>query len=224
MVELGDQLDTITPDAAGVATLAAWIDEFTTLYATYAPVFSAFQAASRDHEPLADGSSTISDRLGTALLHGFEVHGHGTVPATLATGLVAVLIRCSFYWESIPGTLPRERLIDGLAQLVHRLFIGPIDGVNLPSATATRRPQARGRTARTDREHRPRSRLAPPRRADPPAVARRRHEGAARLAATTTRGSTTSSRWPASRTAASTATSRTRTTSSGCWPNRRAGG
>ena len=109
MVELGDQLDTVTPDAQGVAALAAWIDEFTTLYATYSPVFSAFQAASRDHEPLARGSSTISDRLGTALLHGFEVHGHGTVPPTLATGLVAVLIRCSFYWESIPGTLPRER-------------------------------------------------------------------------------------------------------------------
>jgi AcrR family transcriptional regulator len=140
MVELGDQLDTVTPDVEGVAALAGWIDEFTTLYATYAPVFSAFQAASRDHEPLARGSSTISDRLGTALLHGFEVHGHGTVPPTLATGLVAVLIRCSFYWEAIPGTLPRERLIDGLAQLVHRLFIGPIEGVNLPSGTTTRQP------------------------------------------------------------------------------------
>ncbi|MGH9274351.1 MAG: TetR/AcrR family transcriptional regulator [Acidimicrobiales bacterium] len=141
MVELGDQLDTVTPDADGVASLAAWIDEFTTLYATYSPVFSAFQAASRDHEPLARGSSSISDRLGTALLHGFEVHGHGTRPAKMATGLVAVLIRCSFYWESIPGALPRERLIDGLAQFVHRLFIGPIEGVNLPSPTTRRRPQ-----------------------------------------------------------------------------------
>jgi AcrR family transcriptional regulator len=142
MVELGDQLDTVTPDADGVAALAAWIDEFTTLYATYSPVFSAFQAASRDHEPLARGSSSISDRLGTALLHGFEAHGQGAVPPTLATGLVAVLIRCSFYWESIPGTLPRERLIDGLAQLVHRLFIGPLEGVNLPPVTAAPPPQA----------------------------------------------------------------------------------
>src|SRR5688500_18506998 len=68
MVELGDQLQTVTPDEDGVDALAAWIDEFTTLYATYSPVFSAFQAASRDHEPLARGSSTITDRLGDALL------------------------------------------------------------------------------------------------------------------------------------------------------------
>jgi AcrR family transcriptional regulator len=141
MVELGDQLQTVTPDADGVDALAAWIDEFTTLYATYSPVFSAFQAASRDHEPLARGSSTITDRLGEALLRGFEVHGHGTRTASLAASLVPVLIRCSFYWESIPGSLPRERLIDGLAQLVHRLFIGPVEGVNLPLPTATRRPQ-----------------------------------------------------------------------------------
>ena len=66
MVELGDQLPAITPDAAGVEALAGWIDEFTTLYGAYSPVFSAFQAASRDHRPLAQGSSTISDRLGAA--------------------------------------------------------------------------------------------------------------------------------------------------------------
>lgn len=158
MVELGDQLDTVTPDAAGVATLAAWIDEFTTLYATYSPVFSAFLAASRDHEPLANGSSTISDRMGTALLHGFEVHGHGTRSSTLATGVVAVLIRCSFYWESItgtlPGSLPRVRLIDGLAQLVHRLFIGPIEGVNIPTeGTAASRPVRTPAVAIPEAEH-----------------------------------------------------------------------
>ena len=56
----------------GGGTWPAWIDEFTALHAAYAPVFAAFQAASRDHEPLARGSSTISDRLGTALLHGLR--------------------------------------------------------------------------------------------------------------------------------------------------------
>ncbi len=145
MVELGDQLYTVTPDSDGVAALAAWIDEFTTLYATYSPVFSAFLAASRDHEPLANGSSNISDRMGTALLHGFEAHGHGTRPPSMATGVVAVLIRCSFYWESIAGAVPRERLIDGLAELVHRLFIGPIEGVNVAAGNG-----AAARPARTE--------------------------------------------------------------------------
>jgi AcrR family transcriptional regulator len=131
MVDLGDQLGTVTPDAAGVAALARWIDEFTTLYEAYAPVFSAFQAASRNHRPLAQGSSTISDRLGAALLLGFGVDGEDPAEITLAAGVVAVLIRCSFYWGALAGTVERSRLIDGLAQIVHRLFAGPIQGVNI---------------------------------------------------------------------------------------------
>jgi len=161
MVELGDQLGAITPDADGVAALARWIDEFTTLYETYSPVFSAFQAASRDHQPLAQGSSTISDRLGEALLGAFEAQGRGTGDVTLATGVVAVLIRCSFYWESLAGTVERTRLIDGLAQIVHRLFAGPIEGVNIHrTGPPRRRPAAAtappGPTIEHDRPLRPR--------------------------------------------------------------------
>ncbi|MGQ0831112.1 MAG: TetR/AcrR family transcriptional regulator [Microthrixaceae bacterium] len=142
MVELGDQLGIVTPDAAGVAALAAWIDDFTTLYAAYSPVFSAFQAASRDHEPMMQGSSSISERLGAALLRSFGARDKRASTTTLATGIVAVLIRCSFYWESMAGALPRERLIEGLAQIVHRVFAGPIEGVNVHArSTGTRRPR-----------------------------------------------------------------------------------
>jgi AcrR family transcriptional regulator len=131
MVQLGHRLDTVTPDAEGIAVLGAWIDEFMQLYGDYSPVFSAFQAASRDHEPLAQGSSTISDRLGGDLLRAFGVQGRGRRNVTLATGVVAVLIRCSFYWKSLEGTVEHDRLVEGLAQLVHRLFAGPIEGVNV---------------------------------------------------------------------------------------------
>lgn len=143
MVELGRQLGVVTPDAEGVAALAKWIDDFTTLYQAYSPVFSAFQAASRDHEPLAQSSSTISDRLGDTLLRAFGVGRRSVRNRTLATSVVAVLIRCSFYWEGLPGTVQRSRLIDGLAALVHRLFVGPIEGVN------TQRTRARRRHSRT---------------------------------------------------------------------------
>jgi AcrR family transcriptional regulator len=142
MVDLGKQLGPITPDADGVIALAAWIDEFTTLYEAYSPVFSAFQAASRDHQPLARGSSTISNRLGIALLRAFDAD-RGPGDAKLATAIVAVLIRCSFYWQTMSGTVQRPRLIEGLAELVHRLFAGPIDGVN----THRSEPARRGRPA-----------------------------------------------------------------------------
>jgi AcrR family transcriptional regulator len=43
-----------------------------------------------------------------------------------------VLIRCSFYAESMAaGALARQPLVDGLADLLHRLFEGPVEGVNL---------------------------------------------------------------------------------------------
>ena len=131
MVDLGKQLPEINPDAAGVTALARWIDDFITLYSTYSPVFEAFQAASRDHKPMARGSSSISERLGATLLRAFGIDAAEDGADHLATGLVAVLIRCSFYWENMAGALPRERVVTGLAELVHRLLAGPIDGVNL---------------------------------------------------------------------------------------------
>ena len=48
----------------------------------------------------------------------------------LGTGVVAVLVRCAFYWESMGG-VSREPLVNGLAQILHRLLAGPIDGVNV---------------------------------------------------------------------------------------------
>ncbi len=142
MVELGDQLGTITPDAAGVAALRDWIDDFTTLHSAYAPVFSAFQAASRDHRDLAEGSSSISGRLGAALLLGVGRDEGDRADTTLAAGVVAVLIRCSFYWESLADSVERDALVRGLAEVVHRIFFGPLDGVNIRRGRAKRRSAA----------------------------------------------------------------------------------
>jgi len=163
MVALGDQLGPITPDAAGVAALARWIDDFTTLYAAYSPVFEAFQAASRDHKPLARGSSTISERLGAALLRSFGADASGAGVGTLATAVVAVLIRCSFYWENLASGPPRTQAAEGLAEIVHRLFAGPIA-----------RPRCRCCCRRRSRAH-----AAAQRGAHPPEPPRRGRQGAA---------------------------------------------
>jgi AcrR family transcriptional regulator len=140
MVQLGHRLDAVAPDPAGIESLGRWIDEFMVLYGDYAPVFSAFQAASRDHEHLAEGSSGIGDRLATDLLRAFSIEGRGRRNVTLARSVVAVLIRCSFYWRTLEGAVDHDRLVDGLAQLVHRVFAGPIDGVNLQRRPVAARP------------------------------------------------------------------------------------
>ncbi len=108
------------------------------LHEAWAPVFASFQAASRDHEPEARRSSAVSDRTGLALLRAFGV-AENAANGRLVTGLVAVLIRCSFYAEQTPGDLSRQPLVDGVAQLFHRIFHGPIEGVNLQRSRPGRR-------------------------------------------------------------------------------------
>lgn len=141
MVQLAERLERVTPDQAGLDRLRAWIGDFMELHEAHAPVFAGFQAASRDHEPLARSSSGISDRTGDALLRAFGVRATQRT-STVITAAVAVLIRCSFYAEAMPGAKDREALADGLAQLFHRLFEGPIDGVNVTRSAPARRVKA----------------------------------------------------------------------------------
>ena len=141
MVALADQLGRVTPDAEGLDRLTTWIGDFMDLHEANAPVFASFQAASRGHQPLARSSSGISDRTGDALLRAFGVR-RSARNATLVTGLVAMLIRVSFYAESMPGPLSRQPLVDGLAQLVHRIFAGPVEGVNVVRRGRRRRAPA----------------------------------------------------------------------------------
>ena len=158
MVALADRLERVTPDADGLARLTAWVGDFMDLHEAYAPVFAAFQAASRGHTPRARRSSGISDRTGDALLRAFGTRRTAR-NGTLVTGLVAILIRCSFYAEAMPGALDRQPLVDGLAQLIHRLFAGPIDGVNVVRQGPKRRSRAAAAApapSNDDRELRPR--------------------------------------------------------------------
>jgi AcrR family transcriptional regulator len=99
MVALAERLEPVTSDAAGLRHLTAWIDSFMDLHEAWAPVFDSFQIASRDHERRRTGSSGISDRTGSALLRAFGRASGGTQDAIVARGLVAALIRCSFFAE-----------------------------------------------------------------------------------------------------------------------------
>ena len=138
MVALAKRLERVTPDAEGLAHLTGWIGEFMALHEAWAPVFASFQAASRDHPPQARSSSAVSDRTGVALLRAFGA-AEDAANGRLITSLVAVLIRCSFYAEQTPGDMSAQPLVDGLALLLHRIFHGPIDGVNVRRGRSGRR-------------------------------------------------------------------------------------
>ena len=138
MVALAKRLERVTPDAEGVAHLTGWVGEFMALHEVWAPVFASFQAASRNLPPRGRESGAISDRTGLALLRAFGVPEDAR-HRRLTTGLVAVLIRCSFFAEQVPPGVDRQPLVDGLALLLHRVLEGPIDGVNVNRSGPARR-------------------------------------------------------------------------------------
>ena len=140
MVALAERLEPVTPDAGGLRHLTTWIGAFMELHEAWAPVFDSFQIASRDHERRRTGSSGISDRTGSALLRAFGGGAQGDErDAIVVRGLVAALIRCSFYAEHAVSTMSKEPLADSIAALLHRVFHGPLDGVNLERRASPRR-------------------------------------------------------------------------------------
>ncbi|HLM64592.1 MAG TPA: TetR/AcrR family transcriptional regulator [Acidimicrobiales bacterium] len=158
MVALAERLERVTPDSDGLAHLTEWVGQFMALHEAWSPVFASFQAASRDHQPEARRSSGIADRTGLALLRAFGVE-ETTRNATLATNLVSVLIRCSFYAEQSPADTSVQPLVDGVAQLFHRILEGPIEGVNVVRS----RPGGRRGTAVAAPEPTAHARLLRPR-------------------------------------------------------------
>ena len=137
MVALAERLERVTPDRDGLAHLTDWVGEFMALHEAWSPVFASFQAASRDHQPEARSSSGIADRTVQALLRAFGLE-ETTRNATLVNNLVSVLIRCSFYAEQAPADSSPQPLVHGVAQLVHRILEGPIEGVNIVRSGRTR--------------------------------------------------------------------------------------
>ena len=158
MVAQAKRLDTVTPDTEGVAHLTEWLREFMALHEAWSPVFASYQAAARGHEPQTRSSSGVADRAGIALLRAFGVPDNAR-NQRLITNLLSVLIRISFFAEQTPSGMSSQPLVDSVAQLVHRVLEGPIEGVNVvraPGARRRRAPVALPEPAAGDRPLRPR--------------------------------------------------------------------
>jgi AcrR family transcriptional regulator len=137
MVAQAKRLERVTPDADGLAHLTDWIGEFMALHEAWAPVFASYQAATRDNATDLTGSSGVADRTGLALLRAFGAP-ENAANQRLITSLVAVLIRCSFFAEQTPSGMSHQPLVDGVAQMLHRVFEGPVDDVNVVRSPAAR--------------------------------------------------------------------------------------
>jgi AcrR family transcriptional regulator len=74
---------------------------------------------------------SISEQLSTRLLDAFGLDTTTRENVVLGEGVVAVIIRCSFYWENMDTVASRKSFVRAVALFVHRLFAGPIEDVNL---------------------------------------------------------------------------------------------
>lgn len=138
IIALAGRLGEVTPDEEGVAALTAWIGDYMTLHEAWEPVFSSFQAASRDHLQQARRSSKVSVRTDAALLRAIGLQADAPNDELMGA-MVAMLDRSSYYAEIAPSTIDRRPFVVALGQLFHRVFVGPIDGVNLDRHRKIRR-------------------------------------------------------------------------------------
>ena len=147
MGELAEGIGAVTPDSEGLDHLREWLDAFIDLCTEYDPILSGYQAAARERPPDANDTRLIGDRVGAAILRGAGP-GHPELELPVLTNtVVGVVIRTIYYWQIGLGQLDRARFVDGLAQTIHRMLHGAVDGVNVtpvskpPSRRAPKWPQ-----------------------------------------------------------------------------------
>ncbi|CAB4365492.1 MAG: TetR family transcriptional regulator [Actinobacteria bacterium] len=138
MVRLSGELGVITADSEGLAHLDRWIHDFIHLRTAFAPVFSAYQTASRQDDELAQGSRAFGDRISTAVLTSFGSRHKGPRAVAIAYGIVGVITQSGGISDRVLSARSHDRLVRGIALFIHRVICGPIVGVNLPSPTHVR--------------------------------------------------------------------------------------
>lgn len=141
MGELAESIDVVSPDEEGISHLRGWLDSFIDLCILYDPILSGYPAAARERRPDAEDLRVIGNRVGVAIVKGAAPDRPELYHPPLTNTMVGLIIRSIYYWQLGLGPLTRTRFVDGLAQTIHRLLHGAIDGVNV--GPLTRPPKRR---------------------------------------------------------------------------------
>ena len=131
MGELAEGIGPVTADADGVTSLCDWLEAFIDLCTAYDPILSGYRAARRDRPPDARDTRAIGSRVGDAILGAAGGRHPELRRPALGNTTVGVVMRSISYWRLGVGQVPRARFVRGLAQTVHRLLHGAVEGVNV---------------------------------------------------------------------------------------------
>lgn len=143
--ESAEALAEVTPDPAGWDALRHWIERYAEIYDRYEPVFAAFAVAASADVTVATGAARVRDRHVAAVAGKIRAT---RFPKNRANDIVAALLnmlahtnrfRSLLDGASRSVTLPRRRVNDALADVVHRTLFGVVPGVNVRETRLSKR-------------------------------------------------------------------------------------
>jgi AcrR family transcriptional regulator len=142
-----ETLGPLTADAAGWASLRAWVTREADIHRRYGPVFDAYGAASAGIEAVADLGQRASEQ-NIALIRS-RLPADSAVPLRGQKAVVALLLGSIARTFQLGGVLraaarsayPRARIEDALTDVLHRSFFGRDDAVNVHTPPAAPVPR-----------------------------------------------------------------------------------
>lgn len=130
-----EALEPVTPDAAGVASLRAWVGRYAHIHARYEPVFRAFAAASGSDAALAGGASLTAERNVDAFQSRLATDD---LPPRYLRPMVQLLLTTTNHAVDLgallrdadPDAFAREHVDAATATVLHRALFGLRPDVN----------------------------------------------------------------------------------------------
>ena len=143
MLAIADSVGPVNSGNSGRAALREWLDDFSELFDSYVPVFTAFDVAADLDADAAAGGQYVTQRHARAMEQWFAAGAAGgprtgpTVEVWSRTFLVVVRTNRYRHHLADVGVLDRSRVNEALAEVIHRIAFGPLPGVNLRDALAS---------------------------------------------------------------------------------------
>lgn len=141
-----DELEPITPDDHGWASLRAWVGRYAEVYSRHEPVFHTFQAAAESDQSLAGDFV----RTGRRYTMGMQARvGSSTLTASEIEAVVGLLQRCLprmlddvfILHRAAPKSFPLPQVLDAYTDVTHRTLFGLLPAVNVHAGPQPRPPR-----------------------------------------------------------------------------------